>query len=192
MERRLLRFLEGPPSRQMERQESTTLTGADAPRYFCPIQDLAGYQVKRKGGWDTAWWPVELQVEKETWHHETRILEKKISIEGIKPQVQGNGMRFKKNEMGRLTEEIGYWGVWDDPYITFEPKYSRSPLGLLKRLYDKGWFIRAIYYTASILQRQGRFVFARTQINRVPYKDVKDPLRSQRSLKLKGEENTTS
>ena len=57
-------FYEGPPSANgmpgIHHVISRTIKDL-----FCRYKTLKGFQVKRKGGWDTHGLPVELQVEKE-------------------------------------------------------------------------------------------------------------------------------
>jgi len=57
-------FYEGPPSANgtpgIHHVMARTIKDI-----FCRYKTLKGYQVKRKGGWDTHGLPVELQVEKE-------------------------------------------------------------------------------------------------------------------------------
>ena len=57
-------FYEGPPSANgtpgIHHVMARTIKDL-----FCRYKTLRGYQVKRKGGWDTHGLPIELQVEKE-------------------------------------------------------------------------------------------------------------------------------
>ena len=103
---------------------------------FCRYKTQKGFQVKRKGGWDTHGLPVELQVEKELGITKYDI-GKKITVAEYNQKCKEAVMKFK-GEWDELTRQIGYWVDLDDPYITFEPKYMESLWFLLKKLYEKG------------------------------------------------------
>ena len=57
-------FYEGPPSANGTPGIHHVMARA-VKDIFCRYKTLKGFQVKRKGGWDTHGLPVELQVEKE-------------------------------------------------------------------------------------------------------------------------------
>jgi len=178
-------FFEGPPSANgtpgIHHVMARTLKDI-----FCRYKTLQGYQVKRKGGWDTHGLPVELQVEKELGITKEDI-GKKISIEEYNRKCKETVMRFK-NEWDDLTEKIGYWVDLDDPYITFEPKYIESLWSLLKRLYDKGLIYKG--YTIQPYSPAAGTGLSSHELNQPgTYKDVKDTSITAQ-FKLKGEENT--
>lgn len=126
-------FYEGPPSANgtpgIHHVMARTIKDI-----FCRYKTLQGYQVKRKGGWDTHGLPVELQVEKELGITKEDI-GKKITVEEYNRKCRETVMRFK-SEWDDLTEKIGYWVDLDDPYITFDAKYIESLWYLLKQLFD--------------------------------------------------------
>ncbi|HLU89390.1 MAG TPA: isoleucine--tRNA ligase [Cyclobacteriaceae bacterium] len=128
-------FYEGPPSANgtpgIHHVMARTIKDI-----FCRYKTLRGFQVKRKGGWDTHGLPVELQVEKELGITKEDI-GKKISVEEYNLKCRETVMRYK-GEWDDLTEKIGYWVDLDDPYITFEPKYIETLWHYLKELYNKG------------------------------------------------------
>ncbi len=84
---------------------------------FCRYKTSKGFQVKRKGGWDTHGLPVELQVEKELGIKKDDI-GKTISVADYNQKCKEAVMKFK-DEWDRLTLQMGYWVDLDDPYITF-------------------------------------------------------------------------
>jgi len=65
---------------------------------FCRYKTLKGFQVKRKGGWDTHGLPVELQVEKAIGITKTTSA-KKISIEEYNKKCRETVMLYKTNGM---------------------------------------------------------------------------------------------
>lgn len=127
-------FYEGPPSANGTPGIHHVMART-VKDIFCRYKTMKGFQVKRKGGWDTHGLPVELQVEKELGITKEDI-GKKISVEEYNNQCRETVMRFK-NRWDDLTEKMGYWVDLDDPYITFDSKYIESVWHLLKKFYDK-------------------------------------------------------
>ncbi len=128
-------FYEGPPSANgtpgIHHVISRTVKDI-----FCRFKTMQGYQVKRKGGWDTHGLPVELQVEKELGITKEDI-GKKISVEEYNQRCRETVMKFK-DEWDDLTVKMGYWVDLDDPYVTFNRDYMETLWYLLKQLYEKG------------------------------------------------------
>ena len=128
-------FYEGPPSANgmpgIHHVISRTLKDL-----VCRYKTMKGYQVKRKGGWDTHGLPVELGVEKELGITKEDI-GKKISIEDYNKKCREAVLRYK-DKWDELTKRIGYWVDLEHPYITFENNYIESLWWLLKQLYNKG------------------------------------------------------
>ncbi|NBA89047.1 isoleucine--tRNA ligase [Emticicia sp. CRIBPO] len=128
-------FFEGPPSANgtpgIHHVMARTIKDI-----FCRYKTLQGFQVKRKGGWDTHGLPVELQVEKELGITKDDI-GKKISVAEYNKKCRETVMRFT-SQWDELTEKMGYWVDLENPYITYENKYIESVWYLLKELYKKG------------------------------------------------------
>jgi len=127
-------FYEGPPSANgtpgIHHVMARTVKDV-----FCRYKTMKGFQVKRKGGWDTHGLPVELQVEKELGITKEDI-GKKITVEEYNAKCRETVMMFK-GEWDDLTEKMGYWVDLNDPYITFDKKYIESVWHVLKELYKK-------------------------------------------------------
>ena len=126
-------FYEGPPSANGTPGIHHVMARA-VKDIFCRYKTLKGFQVKRKGGWDTHGLPVELQVEKEL-NITKEDIGKKITVEEYNQRCREAVMKFK-DEWDDLTEKMGYWVDLDDPYITFDRKYMESLWFLLKKFYD--------------------------------------------------------
>jgi isoleucyl-tRNA synthetase len=128
-------FYEGPPSANgmpgIHHVISRTLKDL-----VCRYKTMKGYQVKRKGGWDTHGLPVELGVEKELGITKEDI-GKKISIEDYNKKCREAVLRYK-DKWDELTKRIGYWVDLEHPYITFKNDYIETLWWLLKQLYKKG------------------------------------------------------
>ena len=127
-------FYEGPPSANGTPGIHHVMART-VKDLFCRYKTLKGYQVKRKGGWDTHGLPVELQVEKELGIKKDDI-GTKISVEEYNQKCREAVMKYK-DLWDDLTRKMGYWVDLDDPYVTFETDYIESIWNLLKKLFDK-------------------------------------------------------
>src|SRR6218665_344517 len=138
---------------------------------FCRYKTLKGYQVKRKGGWDTHGLPVELQVEKELGITKEDI-GVKISVEEYNKKCRETVMRFT-DQWNDLTEKMGYWVDLVDPYITYKNEYIESIWYLLKEFYKKGLLYKG--YTIQPYSPAAGTGLSSHELN-MPgtYKEVKD------------------
>ncbi len=127
-------FFEGPPSANGAPGIHHVMART-VKDIFCRFKTQKGFQVKRKGGWDTHGLPIELQVEKELGITKEDI-GTKISVEEYNQKCRETVMRYK-DMWDDLTQKMGYWVDLDNPYITYENEYIESVWWLLKRLYDK-------------------------------------------------------
>ena len=134
-------FFEGPPSANgmpgIHHVISRTLKDL-----VCRYKTMQGFQVNRKGGWDTHGLPVELGVEKELGITKEDI-GKKISVEDYNKKCREAVLRYKK-EWDDLTTQMGYWVDLEHPYITFTNEYIESLWWLLKELYKKGLLYESV------------------------------------------------
>jgi isoleucyl-tRNA synthetase len=103
---------------------------------FCRFKTLQGFQVKRKGGWDTHGLPIELSVEKTLGIRKDDI-GKTISIAEYNQACRKEVMKYK-NVWDDLTRRMGYWVDLGHPYVTFENNYIETCWWLLKEFYKKG------------------------------------------------------
>ncbi|HLL96993.1 MAG TPA: class I tRNA ligase family protein, partial [Spirosoma sp.] len=127
-------FYEGPPSANgtpgIHHVMARTIKDI-----FCRYKTLQGFQVERKGGWDTHGLPIELQVEKELGITKDDI-GKTISVEEYNRRCRETVMRFT-DQWNDLTQKMGYWVDLDNPYVTYKNEYIESVWSLLRQLYDK-------------------------------------------------------
>ncbi|MEJ7822454.1 MAG: isoleucine--tRNA ligase [Chitinophagaceae bacterium] len=127
-------FYEGPPSANgmpgIHHVISRTLKDL-----ICRYKTMQGYQVKRKGGWDTHGLPVELGVEKLLGITKEDI-GRKISVEEYNATCRREVLKFK-DQWDDLTKKMGYWVDLDHPYVTFESNYIETLWWCLKELYNK-------------------------------------------------------
>ena len=163
-------FYEGPPSANGTPGIHHVMART-VKDIFCRYKTLQGYQVKRKGGWDTHGLPVELQVEKQLGITKDDI-GKKISVEEYNAKCREAVMKYK-GEWDDLTRQMGYWVDLDDPYVTFEMEYIESVWSLLKRLYDKGLLYKG--YTVQPYSPAAGTGLSSHELNQPgTYQDVKD------------------
>lgn len=163
-------FYEGPPSANGTPGIHHVMART-VKDIFCRFKTLQGYQVKRKGGWDTHGLPVELQVEKQLGITKDDI-GKKISIEEYNQKCRETVMLYK-DQWDDLTLKMGYWVDLNDPYITYDSKYIESLWWILKQFYDKGLLYKG--YTIQPYSPAAGTGLSSHELN-LPgcYKDVKD------------------
>ncbi len=128
-------FYEGPPSAN-GKPGIHHVIARTIKDLVCRYKTLQGYQVARKGGWDTHGLPVELQVEKRLGITKEDI-GKKISVRDYNAECRKDVLIYK-DLWDDLTRKMGYWVDLDNPYVTFENPYIESVWNLLKRLWEKG------------------------------------------------------
>ncbi|MFC4870420.1 isoleucine--tRNA ligase [Negadavirga shengliensis] len=178
-------FYEGPPSANGTPGIHHVMARA-IKDVFCRYKTLKGFQVKRKGGWDTHGLPVELQVEKELGITKEDI-GKTISVEEYNRKCRETVMRYK-DEWDDLTEKIGYWVDLDDPYITFDSQYIESLWYLLKKLYEKDLLYKG--YTIQPYSPAAGTGLSSHELNQPGcYRDVKDTSVTAQ-FKVKGQQDT--
>jgi isoleucyl-tRNA synthetase len=163
-------FYEGPPSANgmpgIHHVISRTLKDL-----VCRYKTMQGFQVKRKGGWDTHGLPVELGVEKMLGITKEDI-GKKISVAEYNETCRTEVLKYK-DKWDEITRKMGYWVDLKDPYITFDNKYIETLWWCLKRLYDKG----LLYQSVSIQPYSpgaGTGLSSHELNQPGTYKDVKD------------------
>ncbi|MCB9905746.1 MAG: isoleucine--tRNA ligase [Planctomycetes bacterium] len=128
-------FWEGPPTAN-GRPGIHHVMARTIKDTVCRYQTMLGKRVDRKAGWDTHGLPVELEVEKS------------LGISG-KPQIEEYGVaEFNakcresvwkyREEWERISERIGFWLDYDDPYVTYDERYVESVWNILARFHRAG------------------------------------------------------
>jgi isoleucyl-tRNA synthetase len=134
-------FYEGPPSANglpgIHHVISRTLKDL-----VCRYKTMKGFQVKRKGGWDTHGLPIELGVEKELGITKEDI-GKKISVEEYNRKCREAVLRYK-DKWDDITKKMGYWVDLKNPYITFKNDYIETLWWILSELYKKGFLYESV------------------------------------------------
>lgn len=138
---------------------------------FCRYKTLKGYQVKRKGGWDTHGLPIELAVEKSLGITKDDI-GKTISVDDYNQACRKEVMRYT-DVWNDLTLKMGYWVDLEKPYITYENDYIETLWWILKQLYNKGWLYKG--YTVQPYSPKSGTGLSSHELNQPgTYKMVKD------------------
>jgi len=163
-------FYEGPPSANGTPGIHHVMART-VKDIFCRFKTLQGYQVKRKGGWDTHGLPVELQVEKELGITKDDI-GKKISIEDYNTKCRETVMKYK-DQWDDLTKKMGYWVDLEHPYITYNNEYIETLWWILKQFYNKGLLYKG--YTIQPYSPSDGTGLSSHELNQPGcYKEVKD------------------
>jgi isoleucyl-tRNA synthetase len=163
-------FYEGPPSAN-GMPGIHHVMARSIKDIFCRYKTLKGYQVKRKGGWDTHGLPIELAVEKALGITKDDI-GKKITVKEYNDACRKEVMRYT-DVWNDLTEKMGYWVDLNDPYITYKNEYIESLWWILKQLYDKDLLYKG--YTVQPYSPKSGTGLSSHELNQPgTYKMVKD------------------
>lgn len=127
-------FYEGPPSAN-GMPGIHHVMARSIKDIFCRYKTLKGFQVKRKGGWDTHGLPIELAVEKALGITKDDI-GKKISIEDYNAECRREVLKYT-DVWNDLTEKMGYWVDLENPYITYKNEYIETLWWILKEFHKK-------------------------------------------------------
>jgi len=163
-------FYEGPPSANGMPGIHHVMARA-IKDIFCRYKTLKGYQVKRKGGWDTHGLPIELAVEKALGITKDDI-GKKISVKDYNDACRKEVMRYT-DVWNDITEKMGYWVDLEDPYITYKNEYIETLWWILKELYNKDLLYKG--YTVQPYSPKSGTGLSSHELNQPgTYKMVKD------------------
>ncbi|WP_454803439.1 isoleucine--tRNA ligase [Mucilaginibacter phyllosphaerae] len=163
-------FYEGPPSAN-GMPGIHHVMGRSIKDIFCRYKTLKGFQVKRKGGWDTHGLPIELAVEKSLGITKDDI-GKKITVKEYNDACRKEVMRYT-DVWNDLTLKMGYWVDLDNPYVTYENEYIESLWWILKQLYDKDLLYKG--YTVQPYSPKSGTGLSSHELNQPgTYKMVKD------------------
>jgi isoleucyl-tRNA synthetase len=163
-------FYEGPPSAN-GMPGIHHVMGRSIKDIFCRYKTLKGYQVKRKGGWDTHGLPIELAVEKSLGITKDDI-GKKITVKEYNDACRKEVMRYT-DVWNDLTLKMGYWVDLDNPYVTYENEYIESLWWILKQLYNKDLLYKG--YTVQPYSPKSGTGLSSHELNQPgTYKMVKD------------------
>ncbi len=124
-------FYEGPPTANgkpgIHHLEARAFKDA-IPRY----KTMQGFNVRRKGGWDTHGLPVELQVEKKLGLNSKKAIEE-YGVEKFNEECKKSVWEYV-DIWQKFTQRIGYWVDQENPYITYHNDYIESLWSVVKKV----------------------------------------------------------
>ncbi|TAH00883.1 MAG: isoleucine--tRNA ligase [Sphingobacteriales bacterium] len=163
-------FYEGPPSANgMPGIHHVMSRGIKD--IFCRYKTLKGYQVKRKGGWDTHGLPIELAVEKALGITKEDI-GKKISVQDYNDACRTEVMKYT-DVWNDLTQKMGYWVDLENPYITYKNEYIETLWWILQQLHAKNLLYKG--YTVQPYSPAAGTGLSSHELNQPgTHRDVKD------------------
>lgn len=163
-------FFEGPPSANGMPGIHHVMSRS-IKDIFCRYKTLKGFQVKRKGGWDTHGLPIELAVEKKLGITKVDIGQK-ISVEEYNDACRTEVMRYT-DIWNDLTQKMGYWVDLDNPYVTYETDYIETLWYILKELHKQDFLYKG--YTIQPYSPAAGTGLSSHELNQPgTYMDVKD------------------
>ncbi|OGI65785.1 hypothetical protein A3A95_01495 [Candidatus Nomurabacteria bacterium RIFCSPLOWO2_01_FULL_39_18] len=176
-------FYEGPPTANgkpgIHHLEARAFKDA-IPRY----KTMQGFNVRRKGGWDTHGLPVELQVEKKLGLNSKKAIEE-YGIAKFNQQCKESVWEYL-DVWNKFTKRIGFWLDQENPYITYENDYIESLWSIVKKVNDQKLLYKD-YKVVPWCPRCGTALSSHELAQ--GYEDVKD-LSVYVKFKVKNQENT--
>ena len=132
-------FFEGPPTAN-GRPGIHHVFARTIKDLFCRHRAMQGFHVTRKAGWDTHGLPVEIEVEKQLGISGKQDIET-YGVELFNRMCRESVFKYR-GDWERLSERIGYWLDYSDPYVTYSNDYVESVWWALKTLFDRGRLYR--------------------------------------------------
>jgi isoleucyl-tRNA synthetase len=176
-------FYEGPPTAN-GRPGIHHVLSRTIKDVVCRYKTMAGYQVLRKGGWDTHGLPVEIEVEKTLgFKHKDEIVE--YGIEKFNKACYESVFQYV-NDWNELTRRIAYWVDLENAYITYTNEYIESVWWALKQFFDRGYIYKG-YKSQPYCPRCETSLSSHEVA--LGYEEVKDPSVYVK-MKVEGEPNT--
>lgn len=127
-------FFEGPPTANAKPGIHHVVSRA-LKDVVIRYKTMQGYYVERKAGWDTHGLPVELEVEKKLNIKGKPGIEK-YGIAKFNAECKKNVWQYKK-DWEEISERIGFWLDYCNPYITYDRNYIESLWWILKEVWKK-------------------------------------------------------
>ncbi|MBQ0018042.1 MAG: isoleucine--tRNA ligase [Clostridiales bacterium] len=128
-------FYEGPPTANgkpgIHHMMARTLKDS-INRY----KTMKGFQVKRKGGWDTHGLPVEIEVEKQLGFSGKQEIEK-YGIKEFNEKCRESVFTYTQM-WTEMSDRMAYLADMENPYITYHNDYIETGWWIIKNAFDKG------------------------------------------------------
>ncbi|MBR6473320.1 MAG: isoleucine--tRNA ligase, partial [Firmicutes bacterium] len=128
-------FYEGPPTANgkpgIHHMMARTLKDS-VNRY----KTMQGFQVKRKGGWDTHGLPVEIEVEKQLGFNGKQDIEE-YGIKEFNEKCRQSVFNYLE-QWTEMSDRMAYMADMDNPYITLDNDYIETGWWIMKQAFNKG------------------------------------------------------
>jgi isoleucyl-tRNA synthetase len=133
-------FLEGPPTANGMPHPGHVLTRTlkDSVNRF---HAMHGKWVPRNAGWDCHGLPVEIEVQKELGIQNVSEIET-YGVEAFLQKCKDSVFRYK-GEWEKMSERVGFWVDFDEPYVTMDDRHIDAVWWSLKRLFNRGLLVKA-------------------------------------------------
>ena len=132
-------FLEGPPTANGKPGIHHVVARAYKD-LVCRWKTMEGFQVQRKGGWDTHGLPVEIEVQKRMDLMSNEAIEA-FGMDNFNQACRESVWTYE-SAWREMTERMAYWVDLDNPYVTLDNNYVESCWWALKQMFDKGLLYR--------------------------------------------------
>jgi isoleucyl-tRNA synthetase len=162
-------FFEGPPTAN-GRPGIHHVLSRTIKDVVCRYQTMRGRHVTRIAGWDTHGLPVEIEAEKRLGISGKRDIER-VGVAEFNRVCRESVFTYKE-DWERLSERIGYWLDYSEPYVTFEPRYIESVWWILQQLAERGLIYRG-HKSVPYCPRCGTALSSHEVAQ--GYEDVEDP-----------------
>jgi len=132
-------FLDGPPYCS-GRIHLGTAWNKIIKDTFLRFKSMSGFNLRRQAGWDAHGLPIEHKVEGILGIKSKKDIETKVGIQNFIEKCR----EFAVENKALMTDQfkmLGVWMDWDNPYITFDPKYMESCWWTLKTAHQKDLLI---------------------------------------------------
>ena len=129
-------FYEGPPTAN-GRPGIHHVMARTLKDTVCRYQNMKGYQVKRKAGWDTHGLPVEIEVEKQLKLSNKQEIED-YGIAEFNKKCRESVFSYEK-QWREMTQRMGFSIDLDNPYITLANDYIESVWWILDKFFKEGY-----------------------------------------------------
>ena len=127
-------FYEGPPTANgkpgIHHMMARTLKDS-VNRY----KTMQGFQVKRKGGWDTHGLPVEIEVEKQLGFNGKQDIEE-YGIREFNEKCRQSVFNYLE-QWTEMSDRMAYMADMDNPYITLDNNYIETGWWIMKQAFDQ-------------------------------------------------------
>lgn len=132
-------FFEGPPTAN-GKPGLHHLLSRTFKDLVCRFQTMLGKRVVRKAGWDTHGLPVELEAEQKLDVSSKQEVEE-LGLEAFQQACRESVFTYRK-DWEELSQRVGYWLDYDNPYMTCAQEYMESVWWALSKLWEKGLMYR--------------------------------------------------